>query len=178
MNSRTPIPKTHHSWSVHNGQRWRIQGLTSRHCRQYQSNPPDIALPRNSTHGLSSQISVVWNVADVDVCSSTMSETRALKWMGSSGQKHELNAQGACLGNYRNFMNRLEASLNMITYRVRVSVSWPLIGSRTVRSSTPFWSPMLTNIVGWLLLMLASSMSAIQIAEGGDVNAWRIDKWR
>ena len=43
------------------------------------------------------------------------------------------------------------------SYQVRVSVSCPLIGSRTasVRSKTPFCKPMLTNMVGstWLHLV-------------------------
>jgi len=57
------------------------------------------------------------------------------------------------------------------TYLVLVSVNSPLTGSRTVRRSTPFCNPMFTNIVGWVLLIPASSISAMQIAEGGDVNA-------
>ena len=57
------------------------------------------------------------------------------------------------------------------TNRVRVSVSCPLIGSSTVRNKTPFCRPMLTNMVGWVLLMLASNISAIQMADGGAVNA-------
>lgn len=60
------------------------------------------------------------------------------------------------------------------TYRVRVSVSWPFIGSRTVRSKTPFCRPMFTNIVGCDLLTLASSISAMQIADGGAVRACRL----
>lgn len=58
-----------------------------------------------------------------------------------------------------------------LAYLVLVSVSTPFTGSRTVRRRTPFCNPMFTNIVGWVLLIPASSMSAIQIAEGGEVNA-------
>lgn len=55
-----------------------------------------------------------------------------------------------------------------------MSVSCPLIGSKTVRRRTPFWRPMLTNIVGCALLILASSMSAMQIDDGGAVRACKL----
>ena len=58
--------------------------------------------------------------------------------------------------------------------RVRVSVSCPFTGSSTVRRSTPFCSPMLTKVVGDVLLIPASSMSAMQMAEGGAVRACRL----
>lgn len=57
------------------------------------------------------------------------------------------------------------------THRVRVSVRVPLLGSITVRSRTPFCNPMFMNIVGCDLLMLESNMSAMQMDEGGAVNA-------
>lgn len=60
------------------------------------------------------------------------------------------------------------------THLVRVSVSWPLMGSRTVRSRTPFCKPMLTNVVGETLLIPASSMSAMQMADGGAVRACKL----
>jgi hypothetical protein len=48
------------------------------------------------------------------------------------------------------------------------------MGSRTVRSKTPFCKPMLTNMVGCVLLILASSMSAIQMDEAGAVKACKL----
>ena len=71
-------------------------------------------------------------------------------------------------------MSALRVTNEVWAYLVRVSVSWPFIGSRTVRSRTPFWRPMFTNIVGWVLLMLASSMSAMQMDDGGAVRACRL----
>ena len=64
--------------------------------------------------------------------------------------------------------------VDKLTYRVRVSVNCPFTGSKTVRSRTPFCSPILTNIVGWVLLMLASNISAIQIEDGGAVSACKL----
>ena len=57
---------------------------------------------------------------------------------------------------------------------MRVSVSWPFTGSRTVRKSTPFCKPILTNMVGCVLLILASNISAMQMEEGGAVNACKL----
>ena len=68
-------------------------------------------------------------------------------------------------------MSTLEPAPNAAAYLVLVSVSVPFTGSRTVRRRTPFCNPMFTNVVGWVLLIPASSMSAMQIAEGGEVNA-------
>lgn len=60
---------------------------------------------------------------------------------------------------------------NSATHRVRVSPRLPVSGSRTVRSKTPLFRPMLTNIVAWYLSMLASVISAITIEDGGAVRA-------
>lgn len=54
---------------------------------------------------------------------------------------------------------------------MRVSVREPSIGSRTVRRRTPFVRPMFTKRVGVVLEMLGSSISAMQIEDGGAVSA-------
>ena len=43
-----------------------------------------------------------------------------------------------------------------------------------MRKRTPFCKPMLTNMVGCALLILASSISAMQIDEGGAVSACKL----
>lgn len=60
---------------------------------------------------------------------------------------------------------------NSATHRVRVSPRLPVSGSRTVRSKTPLFRPMLTNIVAWYLSMLASVISAMTMEDGGAVRA-------
>ena len=54
---------------------------------------------------------------------------------------------------------------------VRVSVNLPDVGSRMVRSRTPFWRPMFTKVEGRFLSMLESTISAMQIEEDGAVRA-------
>ena len=61
-----------------------------------------------------------------------------------------------------------------LTYWVWVSVNCTFIGSSTVWSRTQFCNLILTNIVGWVLLMLVSNISAIQIKDGGAVSACKL----
>ncbi len=55
---------------------------------------------------------------------------------------------------------------------MRVSVSWPVTPSSTVRSSTPFCRPMLTNVVAWWRSTVLSCISAMQMLDAGAVSAW------
>lgn len=55
-----------------------------------------------------------------------------------------------------------------------MSVSCPFKGSKTVRRRTPFCKPILTNIVGCDLLILASSISTMQMEDGGAVRACKL----
>ena len=61
-----------------------------------------------------------------------------------------------------------------LTYWVRVSINCTFIGSSTVWSRTPFCTLILTNIVGWVLLMLASNISTIWIKDRGAVSACKL----
>jgi len=56
--------------------------------------------------------------------------------------------------------------------RSRVSEREPSTGSTTVRSRTPFISPMFRNIVKRFLSMEVSKISARQMEAGGAVRAW------
>jgi hypothetical protein len=72
------------------------------------------------------------------------------------------------------FKEKDKKELGGKAHLVLVSVNCPLTGSNTVLNNTPFINPIFTNIVGILLLILASTISAIQIADGGAVNACKL----